>query len=542
MARLPRGRSAGYATRRDRPRPRRHLRRLSPPGSASQHHCRCPGRPRGVPEGRTRERFVTELAWREFYADVLHHHPESLEADLRPALAGIRYEDSADLVEAWQQGRTGFPLVDAGMRQLLATGWMHNRVRMVAASFLTKDLHVWWPAGARWFLDHLIDGDLASNTHGWQWVAGTGTDAGLRFGCSTSSCRGCASSTLRVTTSGAGSLSWRTCRGATAHEASAWLKRATHTATPSASSITGANAARSGRLIAIAEVRGGARARPDGCAGGPTRSGGRTAGLLRRVPAQPGGLSLAGASAGSVCCWRVVVALTVLVGALALGGTLAIRPGDPQFYGGRQRAVAGLWGGRGAGVRTLPGWLGRAATCSAPRAAASAQGLILGAMLLTLFLAAFVIARILVLRAPVDEILTTRGWACGLVAAITVVNGIAEELFFRGAVYAAFGPRWDLVGSTALYTASTLFSGVPLLIRGGVPGPAHRGAARSRTGGRPLDPSPPTSPGRSGCSSCSAPSSPWEVDHGQNSTRDRRHRHHRRSLCPPCPTPAGRCA
>ena len=82
---------------------------------------------------------------------------------------------------AWQQGRTGFPLVDAGMRQLLATGWMHNRVRMVAASFLTKDLHVWWPAGARWFLDHLIDGDLASNTHGWQWIAGTGTDAAPYF-------------------------------------------------------------------------------------------------------------------------------------------------------------------------------------------------------------------------------------------------------------------------------------------------------------------------------------------------------------------------
>ncbi|MCB1238593.1 MAG: FAD-binding domain-containing protein, partial [Tetrasphaera sp.] len=86
-----------------------------------------------------------------------------------------------DLVEAWRQGRTGYPIVDAGMRQLLATGWMHNRVRMITASFLTKDLHVWWPIGARHFLDHLVDGDLASNSHGWQWVAGTGTDASPYF-------------------------------------------------------------------------------------------------------------------------------------------------------------------------------------------------------------------------------------------------------------------------------------------------------------------------------------------------------------------------
>jgi deoxyribodipyrimidine photo-lyase len=88
--------------------------------------------------------------------------------------------DSAD-VTAWKQGRTGFPVVDAGMRQLLAEGWMHNRLRMVTASFLVKDLHVWWPVGARHFLDHLIDGDIASNNHGWQWVAGTGTDASPYF-------------------------------------------------------------------------------------------------------------------------------------------------------------------------------------------------------------------------------------------------------------------------------------------------------------------------------------------------------------------------
>ncbi|MBX9244917.1 FAD-binding domain-containing protein, partial [Actinotalea ferrariae] len=85
------------------------------------------------------------------------------------------------LFAAWCEGRTGFPLVDAGMRQLHAEGWMHNRVRMVTASFLVKDLHVWWGHGARVFLDHLRDGDMASNSQGWQWVAGTGTDAAPYF-------------------------------------------------------------------------------------------------------------------------------------------------------------------------------------------------------------------------------------------------------------------------------------------------------------------------------------------------------------------------
>lgn len=135
----------------------------------------------GVP-GDGAARFVTELAWREFYADVLWHHPDSLERDLVPGLSGMEYDDpDADVVQAWREGRTGFPIVDAGQRQLLAEGWMHNRVRMITASFLTKDLHVWWPVGARHFLAHLADGDLASNAHGWQWVAGTGTDASPYF-------------------------------------------------------------------------------------------------------------------------------------------------------------------------------------------------------------------------------------------------------------------------------------------------------------------------------------------------------------------------
>jgi deoxyribodipyrimidine photo-lyase len=124
--------------------------------------------------------FESEIAWREFYADVLHHNPRSAWEDLRP-VAGLTYDDHADAVDAWRAGTTGFPIVDAGMRQLVAEGWMHNRVRMITASFLTKDLHVWWPVGARHFLDHLVDGDLASNNHGWQWVAGTGTDAAPYF-------------------------------------------------------------------------------------------------------------------------------------------------------------------------------------------------------------------------------------------------------------------------------------------------------------------------------------------------------------------------
>jgi deoxyribodipyrimidine photo-lyase len=124
--------------------------------------------------------FETELAWRDFYADVLFHHPRSAWEDLRP-VPGLTYDDHTDAIEAWKSGTTGFPVVDAGMRQLLAEGWMHNRVRMITASFLTKDLHAWWPVGARHFLDHLVDGDLASNNHGWQWVAGTGTDAAPYF-------------------------------------------------------------------------------------------------------------------------------------------------------------------------------------------------------------------------------------------------------------------------------------------------------------------------------------------------------------------------
>ena len=126
------------------------------------------------------DRLRTELAWRDFYADVLWHRPESARHPLQAFGNHLQWDTDASARErfrAWATGRTGYPLVDAGMRQLLAEGWMHNRVRMVTASFLVKDLHVDWRLGARWFMWHLVDGDLASNQHGWQWVAGTGTDA-----------------------------------------------------------------------------------------------------------------------------------------------------------------------------------------------------------------------------------------------------------------------------------------------------------------------------------------------------------------------------
>ena len=132
----------------------------------------------GPSSGRTRYR--TELCWRDFYADVLWHRPESARDVLQPSLAHLRFDhDERAVVRfgAWARGETGYPIVDAGMRQLLGEGWMHNRVRMITASFLVKHLHIDWRWGARWFMWRLVDADLASNQHGWQWTAGTGTDA-----------------------------------------------------------------------------------------------------------------------------------------------------------------------------------------------------------------------------------------------------------------------------------------------------------------------------------------------------------------------------
>jgi len=124
--------------------------------------------------------FAKEICWREFYADVLFRNPNSLDDYYEPRFAQMRYdkgEDAERKLEAWKRGETGFPMVDAGMRQLLADGWMHNRVRMIVASFLVKDLHLEWQQGAAHFEEFLTDFDPASNSHGWQWTAGSGTDA-----------------------------------------------------------------------------------------------------------------------------------------------------------------------------------------------------------------------------------------------------------------------------------------------------------------------------------------------------------------------------
>jgi deoxyribodipyrimidine photo-lyase len=121
--------------------------------------------------------YRRELAWRDFYADVLHRRPETARVYYQQRFARLRYDQPGAQLQAWQEGRTGFPLVDAAMRQLRETGWMHNRMRMLVASFLVKDLHLEWQHGARHFMRSLVDGDLASNQHGWQWVAGCGTDA-----------------------------------------------------------------------------------------------------------------------------------------------------------------------------------------------------------------------------------------------------------------------------------------------------------------------------------------------------------------------------
>jgi deoxyribodipyrimidine photo-lyase len=128
--------------------------------------------------------FRSELCWREFYADVLATRPLTAWNNLQPKMDSMIVDTDARASErfaAWRTGVTGYPLVDAGMRQLARTGWMHNRVRMIVASFLVKDLHLPWQWGARHFMNQLIDGDLASNNHGWQWAAGTGTDAAPYF-------------------------------------------------------------------------------------------------------------------------------------------------------------------------------------------------------------------------------------------------------------------------------------------------------------------------------------------------------------------------
>lgn len=123
------------------------------------------------------EVFRREIAWREFYADVLFHNPLTENQYYSTRFTQLRHEMPGEKFQAWCKGETGFPFVDAAMRQMLREGWMHNRTRMVVASFLVKDLHIEWQHGADFFRDHLIDYDVASNSHGWQWTAGCGTDA-----------------------------------------------------------------------------------------------------------------------------------------------------------------------------------------------------------------------------------------------------------------------------------------------------------------------------------------------------------------------------
>jgi deoxyribodipyrimidine photo-lyase len=128
-------------------------------------------------ESKAHEVFRKEIAWREFYADVLHHYPHTEKDYYSPQFAGMRYDEPGEKFQKWCEGKTGYPFVDAAMRQIVKEGWMHNRTRMVVASFLVKDLHVEWQHGANFFMEHLVDFDVASNSHGWQWTAGCGTDA-----------------------------------------------------------------------------------------------------------------------------------------------------------------------------------------------------------------------------------------------------------------------------------------------------------------------------------------------------------------------------
>jgi len=131
----------------------------------------------GLGDSKAHDTFRKEIAWREFYADVLFNNPHTDTDYYAPQFKAMRYDKPGKQFKAWCEGKTGYPFVDAAMRQLVKEGWMHNRTRMVVASFLVKDLHLEWQLGERFFAQHLVDYDVASNAHGWQWTAGTGTDA-----------------------------------------------------------------------------------------------------------------------------------------------------------------------------------------------------------------------------------------------------------------------------------------------------------------------------------------------------------------------------
>ena len=166
--------AAGYDAQRDRP-------DLAGTSRLSPHLHFGEISPRQVWEAVTAEPFRRQLVWREFAHHLLYHFPHTTDAPLQTKFARFPWRRDPAALRAWQRGETGFPLVDAGMRELWTTGWMHNRVRMVVGSFLVKDLLLPWQEGARWFWDTLVDADLANNTLGWQWVAGCGADAAPFF-------------------------------------------------------------------------------------------------------------------------------------------------------------------------------------------------------------------------------------------------------------------------------------------------------------------------------------------------------------------------
>ncbi len=174
---------AGYPANRDRPgvagtsrlSPHLHFGEISPGQVWRAVSEQMEGR------GAACEAYLRQLVWREFAHHLLYHHPESCTQPLRPEFGGFPWRSDPGLFKAWKRGPTGYPLVDAGMRELWHTGWMHNRVRMVVASFLVKHLLIGWQEGTAWFWDTLVDADLANNTLGWQWVAGCGADAAPYF-------------------------------------------------------------------------------------------------------------------------------------------------------------------------------------------------------------------------------------------------------------------------------------------------------------------------------------------------------------------------
>lgn len=169
-----------YADERDRP-DLDSTSRMSVPLKYGEVHPRTLLADLAQRRGEGVDAYRRQLAWRDFCAALLARYPEAAWKPLRPEFDRFRYDEPGAAFEAWRAGRTGYPIVDAGMRQLALSGFMHNRVRMVVASFLVKDLHVHWKHGARWFMRRLRDGDLASNALNWQWVAGCGADPAPYF-------------------------------------------------------------------------------------------------------------------------------------------------------------------------------------------------------------------------------------------------------------------------------------------------------------------------------------------------------------------------